>query len=106
MLAYTTKQAIEEESFDEFGKLLDQGWNLKRKLNPDTTNTGIDDMYQQAKGAGALGGKVVGAGGGGFMLLYVPMNKRSAVRASMAHLEELPFHFAEVGSKVIFNYRK
>lgn len=104
MLAYNTKQAIEEKSFDEFGELLDQGWNLKRKLNPDTTNTEIDDMYQQAKSAGASGGKVVGAGGGGFMLLYVPMNKRSAVRASMAHLEELPFHFAEDGSKVIFNY--
>jgi D-glycero-alpha-D-manno-heptose-7-phosphate kinase len=63
-------------------------------------------MYAAARRAGAIGGKIAGAGGGGFLLLYCPPEKREAVRASLSQLRELPFQIEPDGSKVIFNYRR
>ena len=70
------------------------------------TNGLIDEAYEAARKAGAIGGKVTGAGGGGFLLLYCPMGKQDNVRAAFRDLLELPFHFEQDGSKVIFNYRR
>jgi D-glycero-alpha-D-manno-heptose-7-phosphate kinase len=66
----------------------------------------INVMYEAARQAGALGGKITGAGGGGFLLLYCPPEKREAVRGALRHLRELPFQIEPDGTKVIFNYRR
>jgi len=63
-------------------------------------------MYETALAAGALGGKVSGAGGGGFLLLYVPRHKQDAVRNALSEFRELPFHLEQDGSKLIFNLRR
>ena len=105
-LAVEAKKAITNEAFDEFGQLLHYGWELKKQLSSNVTNTEIDDMYQTARKAQAIGGKITGAGGGGFLLLYCPPERRDNVRSSLRGLRELPFLFEEDGSKVILNYRR
>ena len=65
----------------------------------------IDDLYETARHAGAIGGKITGAGGGGFLLLYCPFQKQKAVRSALKSLKELPFKLEGDGTKVIFNYR-
>jgi len=66
----------------------------------------IDAMYETARKAGALGGKITGAGGGGFLLLYCPLERLDAVRAALSDLQELPFQLEENGARVIFDYRR
>jgi D-glycero-alpha-D-manno-heptose-7-phosphate kinase len=104
-LASQAQQTLLSGAFEEFGELLHKGWNLKKQLSSKITNSDIDDAYRRARKAGAIGGKIAGAGGGGFLLLYCPVTKRDNVRASLGQLRELPFHFYNDGSKVIFNYR-
>ena len=71
------------------------------------TDKGIDELYETALAAGALGGKLAGAGGGGFLMLYCPLGAQDAVRASLGgRLRELPFRFDRDGSKIIFNVRR
>ncbi|MBC7224740.1 MAG: GHMP kinase, partial [Anaerolineae bacterium] len=70
------------------------------------TNPQIDDMYTTARKAGALGGKIAGAGGGGFLLLYCPRERQADVRAALHGFRELPFHLESDGTKVIFNIRR
>ena len=84
---------------DEFGRLLDLAWREKRQLSAAISNTSIDSWYFAARTAGALGGKITGAGGGGYLLLYVPPERTRSVRAVMgeAGLRELPFAFASRG---------
>ncbi|MCL0057473.1 hypothetical protein M1N05_00185, partial [Dehalococcoidales bacterium] len=65
----------------------------------------IDEIYEAARKAGAIGGKITGAGGGGFLLLYCPKHRQDEVRRTLKGLRELPFRFEQDGSKVIFNYR-
>lgn len=103
-LSFKAREALLSESFDEFGQLLHEGWDLKKKLSSGITSDEIDDLYQTARKAGAIGGKIAGAGGGGFLLVYVRAARRDDVRASLAHLRELPFNFYNDGSKVVFNY--
>lgn len=105
-LAYDTRRALEVGSLDKFSQLLGTGWTLKKKLDSNTTNRAIDSMYQQAENAGASSGKIVGAGGGGFLLLYCPASKKNSVRSALSPLKELPFQFTNVGSRVIFDYRR
>lgn len=85
-----------------FGQLLNEYWNLKKQLNKSTSNTEIDKLYVKALEAGAIGGKIVGAGGGGFLLLVVPPEKRKVVKKAVG-LRELPFNLERYGSKVIFD---
>ena len=92
------------KELDKVGEILHQGWLLKKELTSGISNTPIDGYYNQALEAGALGGKVLGAGGGGFILLYCPSSKKTSVRTALSHLKELPFQFTNVGSRVIFNY--
>jgi len=102
-LAFRCKKALEiDKTLDEFGYLLDESWKIKKSLATGITNPKIDEMYNIAKGAGALGGKIVGAGGGGFLLLYVPEEKRKNLRAALAPLKETPFCFEQQGSKIIY----
>ena len=105
-LAYQGKEAITREAFDELGEMLHQGWQLKKQLASKISNPELDEMYQVARKNGAIGGKITGAGGGGFLLLYVPAEKREDIRSALWGLEEIPFRFEADGSKVIFNYRR
>lgn len=90
----------------EFGELLNAYWEVKKQLNGKVSNSKIDSMYSKAKKAGAIGGKVVGAGGGGFLLVMFPANKRAKIREALKDYKELPFRFSESGSKIVFNMGK
>lgn len=85
-----------------FGELLRQGWMLKRQLSDTISNAFIDDAYERARRAGAIGGKLLGAGSGGFLLLYVEPYNQAAVRKALADMREVPFQFENQGSRLIF----
>lgn len=105
-IAYQAKNELEEGNVDSIGELLHESWQLKKKLASKISNGKIDDMYQAAHDAGAIGGKITGAGGGGFLLLYCPYERQKAVREALNGLQELPFRLEPDGSKVIFNYQR
>ena len=105
-MAYEARCAIETEDFDVLGVMLHQSWELKKRLAGTISNGRINEMYQTARGAGAIGGKIAGAGGGGFLLLYVPFEHQNKVRTKLIGLQELPFRLEADGTKVIFNYRR
>jgi D-glycero-alpha-D-manno-heptose-7-phosphate kinase len=88
-------------SLDEFGRLLHESWQIKRTLTGKISNPEIDEIYQAGLSAGALGGKLLGAGGGGFMLFYVPPEKREALRLRLKKLLCVPFTFSTKGSEVV-----
>ncbi len=85
---------------ESFGRLLNESWKLKRSLSSRITTSTIDNMYDCALKAGALGGKLCGAGGGGFMLLFVPPRKQRMVRKALKDLLHVPFHFENLGSQI------
>jgi len=105
-LAREARAEVCKGNIDSIGRLLDISWDLKRRLASKITNGSIDAMYKAARQAGALGGKITGAGGGGFLLVYCPDGKRQEVRQALKDLRELPFRFEPDGTKVIFNYRR
>ena len=88
-------------SLDEFGRLLHESWKIKRTLTQKITNSSIDEIYEAGLSAGALGGKLLGAGGGGFMLFFVPPERREALRLRLKHLLCVPFGFSNRGSQVV-----
>ncbi len=105
-IAYTAREALCSGDIDQIGHLLHESWQLKKKLASNITNGTFDKWYLAARAAGALGGKITGAGGGGFLLLYTPYDKRAAVREALHDLRELPFQLEPDGSKIIFNQRR
>jgi D-glycero-alpha-D-manno-heptose-7-phosphate kinase len=105
-LAIMAWDCLKVEAFDDFGCLLDEGWQLKKSLASRISNGAIDELYTAARKAGALGGKITGAGAGGFLLLYCPPQRQDAVRQALSMLTELSFSLERDGSKVIFNYRR
>jgi len=105
-LALSARECLRTEAFDDFGSLLDQSWQFKKQLASSVSNSVIDEIYQEAQKAGAWGGKITGAGAGGFLLLYCPPSKQDDVRHALRRLTELPFALARDGTKVIFNYRR
>ena len=92
----------DRSDLDEFGRLLDYTWQLKRKTGDNISTDSIDALYSAGKKAGALGGKLLGAGGGGFLLFYVPAEKQEAVKEAMKDLLYIPFEFENSGTKVIY----
>ena len=104
-MAYQAKKELEAGNSDSFGALLHHSWQLKKRMAGQISNGTIDELYDSARRAGARGGKITGAGGGGFLLLYAPYERHGAVREALAGLQELPFRLENDGSKVIFNYR-
>jgi len=86
----------------EFGELLHKTWMLKRELGSNVSSPTVDELYERAKGAGAIGGKITGAGGGGFLLLFVPPSKQKKVREALAEKIHVPFRFESSGSRIIF----
>jgi D-glycero-alpha-D-manno-heptose-7-phosphate kinase len=93
---------LERAAFSEFGDLLHEAWVLKQGLSKEVTSDRIKEIYDSARTAGALGGKILGAGGGGFMLLVVPPSKQGAVRQALRGLLEVPFAFERQGSHIIY----
>lgn len=91
-----------DKDLDEFGKLLDVTWKLKKQTGDTISSTKIDEFYLKAMEAGALGGKLLGAGGGGFLLFYVPEEKQKDVRNALNNLMEVPFRFEKQGTSVVY----
>jgi D-glycero-alpha-D-manno-heptose-7-phosphate kinase len=85
-----------------FGKLLHEVWQAKRSLSPTVSNAYVDEIYEAAVAAGAVGGKLTGAGGGGFLLVFVPLCKQEAVREVLKRLIHVPFRLEFSGSQIIF----
>lgn len=90
-------------SIDEFGKLLDEQWKLKRSLTSKITNPSIDQIYTLAIKGGALGGKLLGAGSGGFIVFYARKNKQKSVIEALEHLQHVPFRFEHNGSQIVYH---
>jgi D-glycero-alpha-D-manno-heptose-7-phosphate kinase len=105
-LACQARSDIEKGNLDTLGVLIHQSWELKKRLAGTISNGHINEIYETARRAGAIGGKITGAGGGGFLLLYVPYEHQNNVRTALNGLQELPFRLEADGTKVIFNYRR
>jgi len=90
------------QSITTFGRLLHEAWKVKRSLSSEVSNSVVDDLYLQGIEAGALGGKLTGAGGGGFLLLFVPPEKQGKVKEKLKKLIYVPFNFEFSGSQIIF----
>lgn len=95
-------RALQQQELLEFGRLLHEGWRLKRSIASAISTDAIDEIYTAAIDAGALGGKILGAGGGGFMLLFVPPERQPAVRERLKSLLLVPFEFESAGSQIIY----
>jgi D-glycero-alpha-D-manno-heptose-7-phosphate kinase len=105
-MAYLAWNELKAGNLDIIGDLLHESWQLKKQLASQISNGTLEEIYQTARRAGATGGKVTGAGGGGFLLFYCPSEKRESVRSALASLQELPVQMEQDGTKVIFNYRR
>ena len=98
--------ALLESNLNKVGRLMQAGWSWKKRMAGRISSPEIDALYESALDAGATGGKIAGAGGGGFLLLYCPTDRQSAVRDVLAEMKELPFSLERDGTKVIFNARR
>jgi D-glycero-alpha-D-manno-heptose-7-phosphate kinase len=105
-IAYIARDELRSGNLDAIGELLHASWHLKKQLASKISNGEINEIYESAIHAGAVGGKITGAGGGGFLLLYCRHEKQEAVRSALGRLQELPFQLEAEGSKVIFNYQR
>ena len=104
-LVLPMREALDTSDLGRFGKLLDESWKIKKKVSSRISNPRINEIYDAALARGALGGKITGAGGGGFLLLYCEKQKQDSVRAAMREfgLKEMKFHFDLAGTKVVYN---
>ncbi len=96
------EEILTQGDINEFGELLDYTWQLKRGINKAVTTETIDEFYDKAKKAGAIGGKLLGAGGGGFFVFYVPQEKQESVRKALPNLKEIPFRFETGGARILY----
>lgn len=101
-LAYNLRTALHDNNIEDFGHILHEGWLLKRSMVKGISNSIIDEIYDKGIHAGALGGKLLGAGGAGFILFYCPLEKQEQFRKEMAGLKETRFSFEHYGSQVIY----
>jgi len=101
-LAYEMRDLLLAGNIDAFGLALHKGWELKRGISKQISTSAIDELYATARNAGALGGKLAGAGGGGFLLLYCPSAAQPHVRESLSKLQALDFRFDWAGARIAF----
>lgn len=101
-LAQELRKTLLNENLNEFGRILNDGWQLKRELASGITDSFVDKTYETAMANGALGGKLLGAGGGGFILLYCEKGHQKRLRSALNHLVELPFDMENGGTKVVY----
>lgn len=103
---YMVREAIQilqgGSSLTPFGQLLHESWMIKRSLTDKISNPYIDDLYEIARKSGAIGGKILGAGGGGFLLLFAEPEKHPRVKEALSHLLHVPFRFETLGSQIVF----
>ena len=97
------RDELNNGNIDYLGKNLDEGWKIKKAFSKEVSNSTIDDIYDVAMNNGASGGKLLGAGGNGFMLFYVEKDNQNSVRKALSNYREMIFDFDETGSKVVFN---
>lgn len=101
-LAYNLKDSLENNNIDDFGRILHENWLLKKSLTSGISTGIVDEMYNKGIEAGALGGKLLGAGGAGFILFYCPKSRQQEFRERMGDITELNFKFDNYGSKIIY----
>ena len=101
-LAFNLRESLENNNLDDFGRILHEGWLLKKSLTSGISNGIVDEVYNKGIEAGALGGKLLGAGGAGFVLFYCPKDKQDEFRERMGNVNELSFGFDNYGSKIIY----
>ncbi len=101
-LIYKAVDALYNDDLDSFGKILHENWILKKSLSDKISNSKINKYYERALEYGALGGKLLGAGGGGFLLFYCPQEKQERLKKALFDLYELKFSFDRQGSKIIY----
>ena len=101
-LARRLKVELQKNNLDAFGPILHENWELKRRLTGAVSTGQIDQWYQRARQAGALGGKLLGAGGGGFLMFYAPRERHEAIARALQSLRPIEFLFEPQGSKIIF----
>ncbi len=101
-MAYEAKVLLETEDVPAFGRLMHDLWLIKRTLTSSISNPRIDEAYERARHAGAWGGKLLGAGGGGFLLVAAPSSAHETIRDALGHLQELPLRLERGGSKVVY----
>jgi D-glycero-alpha-D-manno-heptose-7-phosphate kinase len=90
------------KDIEAFGDLLHEAWQVKRSLSGKVSSPAVDELYNKARAAGAIGGKLTGAGGGGFLLLFVPPDRQAVVRAALEPLLWVPFQMEPAGSQILF----
>ena len=101
-LSEQMRKSIADNDITRFGELLHEGWEHKKKLTHNVSNNDINEYYEKARKAGAVGGKILGAGGGGFLLLFCEEDLQDNVRKALWNLKESPFLFEPQGSKIIY----
>ncbi len=92
-----------DNNIDDFGYLLNEAWEIKRKLSSLISSNYIDDIYKRAINAGALGGKLLGSGGGGFMIFFSADGKQEQIKQSLKNLLYVPFQFEQSGSQIVYH---
>jgi D-glycero-alpha-D-manno-heptose-7-phosphate kinase len=101
-LAHALKAELQKNNLDAFGEIIHENWELKRSLTSGVSNTEIDDWYARARKAGAVGGKLLGAGSGGFLMFYAPPGRHEEITRSLSDLRPTALRFEAQGSKIIF----
>jgi D-glycero-alpha-D-manno-heptose-7-phosphate kinase len=101
-LAFEMKEQLESDTLDHFGDLLDENWRLKAQLTAGISDPQIDAWYIKGMANGALGGKLLGAGNGGFMMFYAPQERHAQISTALAELEPVKFCFDRTGAQIVF----
>lgn len=101
-LTHTLKAELQKNNLEAFGEIIHENWELKRSLTSGVSNSAIDDWYARARKAGAVGGKLLGAGSGGFLMFYAPKERHEAIARELDELRRVEFAFEPQGSKIIF----
>jgi len=101
-LAKELKSELENNNLDAFGEILHKNWEFKKQMVGGISNSQIDEWYNKARKAGAVGGKILGAGGGGFFLFYAPEEKHNDIKKALPELKPVDFKFESEGSKIVF----
>ena len=102
-LAEKLRDELNKGNIESLGKILDKGWRIKKSQSKGVSTPLIDDTYDLALNNGAVGGKLLGAGGSGFILLYVDKDNQRNVRNALSGFRELEFNFYDDGSKIVYN---
>jgi D-glycero-alpha-D-manno-heptose-7-phosphate kinase len=101
-LAYQLREELHRNNVAAFGEILHENWQLKKSLVDGVSTGEIDEWYRLARAAGATGGKILGAGAGGFLMLYAPREYHERIRTALGALRPIPMGFEPLGSRIIF----